>query len=87
MIYNEAVLQVNSVSWEVIQCFFYLQVIFNLHYPPLSKLLIDDLLEMAEDEANNKYDNKERSFTPFQAHMKKDTPKGGNKLKVWRSKK
>jgi hypothetical protein len=37
---------------------------------------------MAEDEANNKYDIKERSCTPFQAHMEKHTPKGENKPKV-----
>jgi hypothetical protein len=37
---------------------------------------------MAEDETNNKYDIKNRSFTPFQAHMEKHTPKGENKLKV-----
>merc|ERR1711874_125181 len=49
MIYKEAVLQ----------------VLFNLHYPPLSKHLIGEMLDICEDESNNKDSVKKRTFSPF----------------------
>ena len=61
------------------------QVIFNLHYPPLKDLLLDELIEMAEEEANKKNESNEQIFTPFQQHMRKDTMCEETRSKVWQA--
>eukprot|EP00091_Calanus_sinicus_P013446 TRINITY_DN29887_c0_g1_i1.p1 TRINITY_DN29887_c0_g1~~TRINITY_DN29887_c0_g1_i1.p1 ORF type:complete len:103 (-),score=48.47 TRINITY_DN29887_c0_g1_i1:145-453(-) len=57
------------------------QVIFNLHYPPLKNLPLDELIEMAEEEAKKKNDSSEQVFTPFQQHMRQDTVGKGTREK------
>ena len=71
---------------------FYLQVLFNLHYPPLAKHLIEEMLDICEDESNNKDAIKKRTFSPFHDQcgntpgvsrkMSLDTQRGKSKSKV-----
>merc|ERR1712060_447279 len=42
-----------------------LQVLFNLHYPPVSKHMIEEMLDTCEDESNNKETIKKQTFSPF----------------------
>ena len=65
---------------------------FNLHYPPLSKHLIEEMLDICEDESNNKDAIKKRMFSPFHDQitttpdlcrkMSTDTQRGRSKSKV-----
>merc|ERR1711915_655927 len=48
------------------------QVLLNLHYLPLNKVLIDDMEEMAVAEENDKGELNGKVFTPFQDFMRED---------------
>ena len=68
-----------------------LQVLFNLHYPPVSKQLVEEMLGTCEDELNNKEAIKKQTFSPFHdpaststRRTSTDTPRGGSKSKVSR---
>ena len=64
MIYNETLIQVNQHGMKHI-FYIILQFMFAIHFPPVSKKLVEEMLEKCEEESNNKDLIKKRSFSPF----------------------
>ena len=66
-----------------------LEVLFNLHYPPVSKHMVEEMLDTCEDESNIKETIKKQIFSPFHdpastTSIRKtstDTPRGAAKSK------